>query len=191
MPRKKKRGRAISRHSRSGNQKKGAGWSVGVDVKAAEVRCTSARTVEPPMVDEAAPIDEQAPHARPTRKPSKAAVRKRKRRDEQPPGHGKRKVDGAASTCPKLSCRRVARRHRSARRSGPAFKVLSDADRDATMEELKRRCGGLVGRVGRLVELEKRVRRVHIVGLPLPSPLRRRRPSCVGGTHQRGGYRPA
>ena len=60
----------ISRHKKTGSQKGGAGWHVGVQAKAAAQRRASARVPEPPTADEAAPAADDPPSAAHARKPS-------------------------------------------------------------------------------------------------------------------------
>mmetsp|Transcript_33903 Transcript_33903/g.72377 ORF Transcript_33903/g.72377 Transcript_33903/m.72377 type:complete len:197 (-) Transcript_33903:122-712(-) len=92
--------KAISRHTKGTSQRSGATGLNGVQMKMLKpvsARHTSARVAEPPSVDEAAAQANDVPAAPPAPKPSKPAVHKRKRRDEEPASAKRRKLAKDAS----------------------------------------------------------------------------------------------
>ena len=95
-----KLGRRVNgRHGEHGRQKRGS----GVGSKAAASRRTSARAAASPIDEEAAPTDEELPAPPPARKPSQAAVGKRKERDEQPESQSAASMPRTHRKCQRIS----------------------------------------------------------------------------------------
>jgi len=97
MPKLKRGTKRVARHEHGKQQKGGKQGAQEPTSSKPTAKPRAAAPPAPPTVDEAAPVDEDLPAAAPSRKPSKPAVHKRKRRDEQPASVQRRKLAKDAS----------------------------------------------------------------------------------------------